>query len=91
MSTDFNEWFNGLEGFHIKSERFYESLTAFSNDALAISMVKWLEAAFEAGRVIEREACAKVCEDLMGPIEVYNPKYVYMMDCAFAIRARGET
>lgn len=64
MSTDFNEWFNELEGFHIKSERFYESLTAFSNDALAISMVKWLETAFEAGRVVEREACAKACDEL---------------------------
>jgi hypothetical protein len=64
MNTDFNEWFNQLEGFHIKSERFYESLTAFSNEALAINMVKWLEAAFEAGRVAEKEACAKVCDDL---------------------------
>ena len=64
MNADFNEWFNQLEGFHIKSERFYESMTAFSNESLAINMVKWLEAAFEAGRVVEREACAKVCDDL---------------------------
>ena len=55
MNTDFNEWFNQLEGFHIKSERFYESLTAFSNEALAINMVKWLEAAFEAGRATEQK------------------------------------
>jgi hypothetical protein len=38
----------------------------------------------------EREACAKVCEDMSGPIEVFNPKYVHYIDCAAAIRARGQ-
>ena len=37
----------------------------------------------------EREACAKVCEDMSGPIEVFNPKYVHYIDCAAAIRARN--
>ena len=38
----------------------------------------------------EREACAKVCEDMSGPIEIFNPKYVHYIDCAAAIRARGK-
>ena len=38
----------------------------------------------------EREACAKVCEDMSGPIEIFNPKYVHYIDCAAAIRARGQ-
>lgn len=33
------------------------------------------------------EAAAKVCEARGGPIEVYNPGYVVMMECAAAIRA----
>ena len=37
----------------------------------------------------EREACAKVCEDMSGPIEIFNPKHVHYIDCAAAIRARG--
>jgi hypothetical protein len=86
MNNSFNEWFHQLEGYHIKSERFYESLTAFSNEALAISTVKWLEAAFDAGRAAEREACAKVCEKLRDEdgYEAWNT------ECAAAIRARGE-
>jgi hypothetical protein len=49
--------------------------------------------AFEAGRFAEREACAKVCDDI-------NAKYKWPDDvaervasqwCADAIRARGET
>jgi hypothetical protein len=39
----------------------------------------------------EREACAKVCEEMSGPIEIYNPKYVHYIGCASAIRARGNT
>jgi hypothetical protein len=36
-------------------------------------------------RSIEREACAKVCED------VSQQFHAHAMDCAEAIRARGET
>lgn len=60
MNTDFNEWFNRNEGFHIKSKRFYESLMPLSNERLAIIMVTWLEAAFEAGQAAENEACERV-------------------------------
>lgn len=38
----------------------------------------------------EREACAKVCENMCGPIEIYNPAYVHYVGCAEAIRARGQ-
>jgi len=46
---------------------------------------------YNAGRLSEREECAKVCENMSGPIETYNPKYVHYIGCAAAIRARGET
>ena len=39
----------------------------------------------------EREACAKVCDDMSGPIEIYNPAYVHYIGCAEAIRARGQS
>ena len=38
----------------------------------------------------EREACAKVVEDMAGPIEIYNPKYRRDLKFAAAIRARGQ-
>lgn len=41
-------------------------------------------------RESEREACAKVCENMCGPIEIYNPAYVHYVGCAEAIRARGQ-
>jgi ferredoxin-like protein FixX len=47
------------------------------------------------GAAVEREACAKVCEDLPAP-DVYSDTDKSMwdvtcVDCAEAIRARGET
>jgi hypothetical protein len=39
--------------------------------------------ALEAGAAHEREACAKVCDDLIGT-------RAYAVQCAAAIRARGE-
>lgn len=50
LKEKFNEYFNELEGYCLRSERFYESLDAFSNkEALAASMKLWLEAAFIQG------------------------------------------
>ena len=45
---------------------------------------------FEKLVCLEREACAKVCENMCGPIEIYNPAYVHYVGCAEAIRARGQ-
>jgi len=47
--------------------------------------------AIEEARAEEREACAKVCENMSGPIEIYNPAYVHYIGCADAIRARGQS
>jgi hypothetical protein len=38
----------------------------------------------------EREQCAKVCEQISGPIETYNPAYEHYIKCAEAIRARKQ-
>ena len=44
----------------------------------------------EKAALEEREACAKVCENMSGPIEIYNPAYVHYIGCAEAIRTRGQ-
>jgi len=43
-----------------------------------------------AGRAVERaayERAAKECENLSGPIEIYNRAYPHYLECADAIRA----
>lgn len=50
LNEKFNEYFNELEGYSLRSERFYASLDAVtSKEALAASMKLWLEAAFMQG------------------------------------------
>jgi len=54
-----------------------------------------LKTLVELARADEREACAKVCDDLPAP-DVYSDTDKSMwdvacVDCAEAIRARGET
>jgi hypothetical protein len=43
----------------------------------------WLHEAFDAGVAHEREACAKVCDDLIGT-------RAYAVQCAAAIRTRSK-
>ena len=46
----------------------------------------------EAGRLAEREACAKVCDEMEEKAEEHGTeccKWPTPSDCAFAIRARG--
>jgi hypothetical protein len=48
----------------------------------------------EAGRFAEREACAKVCDEMEEKAEEHGTeccKWPTPSDCAFAIRARGNT
>jgi hypothetical protein len=70
-----------------------EKLVALARaDALAnIDPSKFMsyQEAFEAGRLAEREACAKVCEDLS--LSQNSEWEVGTLDCADAIRARGNT
>lgn len=65
-------------------------LLAAGRERFVEAAMKSAEKAVEVAITLEREACAKVCEDMSGPIEVFNPKYVHYIDCAAAIRARGE-
>lgn len=52
LDAKFNEWFQENEGFALRSERFYDSLTQFkTTDALASSLVLWLKAAYMHGVV----------------------------------------
>lgn len=53
----FDDWFHELEGYCLRSERFYESLTAFqSKEGLAASMLIWLKAAYEMGQEHMKES-----------------------------------
>lgn len=47
--------------------------------------------ALAAVRADERERAARVCENMSGPIETYNPNYAHYLKCAAAIRNLGES
>lgn len=52
--NDFFRWFHELEGLILRSERFYDDILPYIDEqkdpyAAAKMMIKWLEAAFEAG------------------------------------------
>lgn len=53
--TDFFRWFHEIEGFGLRSERFYDDILIYMFDgakdfqAATRMMIKWLESAFEAG------------------------------------------
>jgi len=56
--------------------------------------MRMCEIAWANGAFAEREACAKVCDELIAP-DIYRDAEVSMwdvtcMDCAAAIRARGQ-
>jgi hypothetical protein len=51
--------------------------------------VQTLERFAELVRANEREACAKVCDDLA--VDAYNNHDILYEECAAAIRARGNT
>lgn len=47
---NFDEWFNELEGYSLRSERFFASLDQFSTTGTPVNLRLWLEAAFLAGK-----------------------------------------
>ena len=64
----------------------------FSGDANALS--DFFNAAFEAGVVAEREACAELCDDKDPMPDSYSPSREFTVsntvkECAKLIRARG--
>ena len=53
---------------------------------------EFLERLVELARADEREACAKVCEQMPTHVDRHNAvTQASAKDCAAAIRARGET
>ncbi len=47
---DFDSWWNELEGYSMRSERFFESMKQFSTTGTPVNLRLWLEAAFNAGK-----------------------------------------
>jgi hypothetical protein len=50
-----------------------------------------IERFFQMARAAEREACAKVCEELFQVTPPYTTYAEAAQDCADAIRARGQS
>jgi len=49
--TNFEDWFDELESYSMRSERFFESLGQFKEGQLyQRNLILWLESAFQAGR-----------------------------------------
>ena len=65
-------------------EAVVEQMTRFAN-MLRDEMLEAAEHAIQCAMEFEREACAKVCEEVESIIDGLTPK-----DCADAIRARGK-
>jgi hypothetical protein len=72
-----------------KFERLVELARADALVNIDPSKMMSYQEGFEAGRFAEREACAKVCDDLS--LSQNSEWEVGTLDCAEAIRARGET
>jgi hypothetical protein len=49
--ANFEDWFDELENYNMRSERFFESLGQFKEGKLyQRNLIIWLEAAFQAGK-----------------------------------------
>lgn len=84
LKEKFKEYFHELEGYGLRSERFYDLLnTCASKEVLAASMAQWLEAAFIRGaRVMAQDtlhtlddygtAVAGVAAPLRNPTDCYD-------------------
>ena len=46
---DFQEWFNEIESYGLRSERFYDDIENNKGMQLRKVMVSWLEAAYKSG------------------------------------------
>lgn len=52
----FEDWFDEIENYGMRSERFFDSLDQFtSKQAYDANLVLWLRAAFECGKGIDDE------------------------------------
>ena len=85
----FDEYFNEVENYSLRSERFYDSLENFTNkQALAASMKLWLEAAFIQGARIMAQDSVDTLRDyatvLAGIDEV-----CYTREQAFDVAAKN--
>lgn len=47
----FEDWWNEVENFGLRSERFHESMTQFSDAGKPVNVEVWLRAAFESARL----------------------------------------
>lgn len=48
--TEFEDWWNEVESFSLRSERFHESMQQFSESGKIVNFELWLRAAFDAAR-----------------------------------------
>ena len=61
------------------------------SDINVIKLIQHIENLYEQGRSDEREACAKLCEDMAKDVVRFDYEQIIGVECcATAIRARGE-
>jgi hypothetical protein len=64
---NFEDWFDESEGYCLRSERFYDSLTQFNSEGGKLANIDvWLRAAFEAGQEALRPCRSPYCECSVG-------------------------
>ena len=76
MTEEFNKWWN-------------EDLLTEDNPYVDGTAAYWTWEGWCAAVKVEREACAKLCDDLA--VDAYNNHDILYEQCADAIRARGNT
>ena len=80
-------------GFKMENSAAIQAAETFANLVAAKAFQNGYEkgiAGFNEGVILEREACAKVCEELEAKDESFYGEFSRASDCATAIRARGE-
>ena len=78
--SEFNAWFNQLEAYCLKSERFYQELDCVSKEVLAISMVRWLEAAFYAGKAEGDQIATYSTDELKETVKQFFERFLNVVE-----------
>jgi len=94
MAKQADVWVAGQEPYQSQLEAFAKLVAAKEADRIADEAKDIIKRAEERGAAKEREACAKLCDELQAPPHVSNDDMsmwdVTSMECADAIRARTQ-
>ena len=87
----FDEYFNEVENYSLRSERYYDSFENFTNkQALAASMKLWLEAAFIQGAKVMAQDSVDTLKDYATALAGID-EVCYTREQAFDVAAKNLT